>query len=527
MAKQREEEETVSGLSSLLGTAGKRAVKAHSGDEVRMPAGGFIDLPAGVNGVAQLASFKLGKYKQGDNKGKPFWMATGVVVSPKTVTVDGEKIKIEGARTKIGPNPLCETTNSSTGEVSSLDDKIDRMLNELRKFGVDTSEMGEPDDIEQGWLALVEEAPYFNFSTWSKKKQKKTDPDPIVNETWKGIAEDYETGDDDDVEEFDESELDAEAADSGDEEAQLAIANYAKKFGIDASSEDYQDYASVMEAVEKVQKSKKGSGKNMAKKAKAAAKKPVGKKKQLTNAELGAIVDAQEDGYEEAGEALSNLAGEYDLDPDEYPTWEELGQALDEATNPEDEEVEYEEEEEAEEEEELLGPAADEGDKKAIKQLTAMAEEAELDPDDYETWTELEEALSEGSEEEEEESEEEEEAESTYEELGELADDDDEEAQAALTEAAEENELDPDDFKTWTELGMELDSLGSGEEEEEEEESEEFIPEKGETYSYKPEGQKKAFEVEVTFVNTKAETVTVKNAAGKIFKNVPFGDLQG
>lgn len=521
MAKQQEEE-TVSGLSRLLGTAGKRAVKAHSGDEVRMPAGGFIDLPAGVNGVAQLSSFKLGVYQKGDNKGKPFWMATGVVVSPKTVTVNGDKIKIEGARTKIGPNALCETTNAE-GEVSSVDDKLDRMMNELRKFGVDTSEMTEPDELEEAWKALVEEAPYFNFSTWSRKKEKKTDPDPIVNETWKGIAEDYETGDDD-VEEFDESELDAEAADGGDEEAQLAIANYAKKYGIDASSEDYQDYASVMEAVNKVLKSKKGTGK-MAKKAKAkaAAKKPVGKKKQLTNEELGAIVDAQEDGYEEAGEALTNLAGEYELDPDDYDTWAELGAALDEATSTEDEEeVEYEEEEE------LLGPAADEGDKKAVKQLTKMAEEAELDPDDYETWTELEEALSEGSEEEEKEEEsEEEEADQTYEELGELADDDDAEAQEALSEAAAENDLDPDDFKTWTLLGQELDSLGSGEEEEEEEESEEFVPEKGETYSYKPEGSKKAFEVEVTFVNTKAETVTVKNAAGKLFKNVAYDDLQG
>jgi hypothetical protein len=67
----------------------------------------------------------------------------------------------------------------------------------------------------------------------------------------------------------------------------------------------------------------------------------------------------------------------------------------------EEAEEEEAEEEEAEEEEDLevLGEAADEDDKAAQKRLTALAKEAEVDPNDYDTWAELAEYL--GSEEEE------------------------------------------------------------------------------------------------------------------------------
>ena len=83
-----------------------------------------------------------------------------------------------------------------------------------------------------------------------------------------------------------------------------------------------------------------------------------------------------------------------------------------------EEEEESEESEDSEEEEEdgpdydALGEAADEDDETAIDTLTGLAEEAGLDPEDYETWAELATALSEAEPEEEEAEEESEEEES-------------------------------------------------------------------------------------------------------------------
>lgn len=71
-------------------------------------------------------------------------------------------------------------------------------------------------------------------------------------------------------------------------------------------------------------------------------------------------------------------------------------------------------------------------------------------------------------------------------EQGELADDEDEEAIQALTDRAEAEDLDPDEFSTWTELAEELVSLESGEEEpaddvfEEEDEEYEDVEDDGE-----------------------------------------------
>lgn len=55
------------------------------------------------------------------------------------------------------------------------------------------------------------------------------------------------------------------------------------------------------------------------------------------------------------------------------------------------------EDEEGPDLEALATAADDDGDEDAIETLTGLAEEAELDPDDYDTWADLVEALSEGS----------------------------------------------------------------------------------------------------------------------------------
>lgn len=83
----------------------------------------------------------------------------------------------------------------------------------------------------------------------------------------------------------------------------------------------------------------------------------------------------------------------------------------DDDSETEDEESDEEEDEDEDEEEEVeqtIGELADEGDKKAIRELTKAAKSAGLDPNDYSTWAELEEALSDESDEEEESDEEDE-----------------------------------------------------------------------------------------------------------------------
>ena len=174
-----------------------------------------------------------------------------------------------------------------------------------------------------------------------------------------------------------------------------------------------------------------------------------------TWSELGALADYEDD--DDAKAQLEEAAAELELDPMAYSTWEELGNALDEHTG-EDAEQEGEDEEQSVA---ALGLAADEGDNDAATLLTNMAEEADLDPNDYPTWAELAEALeSEDAEDAEEES---------YEDIGTRIDNGDEDEESlieTLTEAA--GDLDPNDYATWAEFGAAIDA-GTEEESEEEE----------------------------------------------------------
>ena len=82
------------GLMSKLGAKLKHAVETHKSDETKF-AGGGANLPAGIEmGIAQLVMCKIGQYEKGDNTGEYYFMAQGIVVSPKVH--DG--IPIEGLR---------------------------------------------------------------------------------------------------------------------------------------------------------------------------------------------------------------------------------------------------------------------------------------------------------------------------------------------------------------------------------------------------------------------------------------------
>ena len=147
-----------SGLVGKLGAKLSKAVEAHKGDETKFSGGGG-DLPGGIeNGIAQLVLCKFGVYEKGEFEGEYYWMAQGVVVSPKKHA----GIVIEGLRTSIGPEAICDTPNKAR---KTTEEHVAWVLNEMRKLGVDTSELSG-DDLESTAEALQELGPHFRFRTW-------------------------------------------------------------------------------------------------------------------------------------------------------------------------------------------------------------------------------------------------------------------------------------------------------------------------------------------------------------------------
>lgn len=373
-----------SGLTAKYGDDIRKAHEAHKDDELRLGAGG--DLPAGIeNGIAQLVDCKFDVYKDGNNAGEYYFYAAGVVKEPKKVGA----VPVEGLRTSV-MEAVCETTTRA-GEVRSVEYHIDRIYNELRKLGVDTAEL-DPADLESVAAALKEAQPHFRFRTWQGKPTPQY-PDPRVNHDWRGVVENYEEdgeGTEDAVEDAtgdDDAETLAARADAGDHEAQLALTKQAQQAGVDPDA--YDTWAAVAEAI----------------------------------AEGGGAAEEEEAEEEEAAEGEEASEGEISLQD--------------------------------------LGDMADEGDEEAIDKLTEAAEEAELDPDEYPTWKELADALV-----------------------------------AARTEGGEE------------------------------EEEETPPPEKGDVMFYKPPKAKKALECEITAVLPKAQKVNLKALDdGRTFKGVAWDEL--
>lgn len=231
-------------LADKLGPKAAKAYESHKNDEINY--GGGADLPDGIEGgVAQLVECKFDEYKDGAMKGKLYFLAAGIVVQP--VTHNG--IHIQGLRTQIGPEPLCETPTRGR---KTLDEHIEWVQNELKKLGADLSET-TLDDLDSVVEALKEEQPYFRFRTW-KGKATKQYPDPRVNHQWRGACEyDGEAAADDVVEDEEAAEEPedeavaeeeageedltalAEAADNGDDEAQAKLEKLAEAQGIDAT----------------------------------------------------------------------------------------------------------------------------------------------------------------------------------------------------------------------------------------------------------------------------------------------------
>jgi len=252
--------QTTTGLAGKLGDKGRKAVKSHAKDEVKLSAGG--DLPGGIEGgIAQIVECKFDVFKKGDNVGEYFFLAAGTVVEPAS----HNGIPLVGLRTQIGPEPVCDTPQSK-GKKQTLEDHIEWILNELRKLGVDTNGVGI-ESLEDVVAVVKEEAPFFRFRTWQGEATKEY-PNPRVNHDWRGAIPDYEGADVEDVvddnsaaeeeeeveEEADEVEVEeveaeeveesvaldelGELADADDEEAQEQLTTLAEEAGVDPSKVD-------------------------------------------------------------------------------------------------------------------------------------------------------------------------------------------------------------------------------------------------------------------------------------------------
>jgi hypothetical protein len=151
------------------------AVNSTKGTE---PIIGNIGLPAGIeNGVAQLRNAYLSKYKEGDNKGQPFFRADARCVSP-----EGYK----GGVTQYGPVPLCDTPKASKKKTFNdhWADFRSTVVTLLGEGGVQTFDgLGDGLDLNtpqgeaqyearlKGLLETITKAkPFFHFRTWKGKK---------------------------------------------------------------------------------------------------------------------------------------------------------------------------------------------------------------------------------------------------------------------------------------------------------------------------------------------------------------------
>lgn len=152
-------------LAAKLGNKGKQAFDNVKNNDVEFDTG--ANLPAGIeNGVAQLVECKFGTYESGDNKGELYFLAAGVVCAPKL----HEGVSVEGLRTQIGPEPLCDTPTRSR---KTVQEHFAWVVNELKKLGLDTGQL-ELDQIEASCEQLKEVAPFFRFRTWKGSKQEIT-----------------------------------------------------------------------------------------------------------------------------------------------------------------------------------------------------------------------------------------------------------------------------------------------------------------------------------------------------------------
>ena len=279
-------------LLGKYGTKVTKAVAKHAGEPIDYGSGG--DLPPGITGgIAQLAECKFDTYKKGEDIGEVFFYAAGIVITPTTLN----GLHIQGLRTSI-MEPVCATPSRKRKDV---DEHVAWIMNELGKLG---AEMEAGDDLETVVAALKDEAPYFSFRTWQGEPTDEY-PNPRVNHQWGGIVEGYVP---EDVEGVEDATTNDDAEEEDAEEAEDAEEDEAEED--DAEEEDAEEDEDEQSLLE-----------------------------------LG---EAADEGDADAIASLTAKAEAEDIDPNDYATWAEVADLLDETDDSPEDEGEEEEDDEPE-----------------------------------------------------------------------------------------------------------------------------------------------------------------------------------
>lgn len=197
-------------IAHILGEAGKKAWEANKGLTVTAK---NERLPAGIeNAIALVKKLWIGQYKDGKDKGKPFFMGSAVVVFP----LQHEGVPLKGRHTQIGPEPLFNTPDRS-GDKKTYESHYAWMMNELMLINPALEKNKEamaPANLAATFAALLKANIYIRFRTFKMPKQEITqkggkyfygkksylsldalkadnkywDREPMVNEQWLGCC---------------------------------------------------------------------------------------------------------------------------------------------------------------------------------------------------------------------------------------------------------------------------------------------------------------------------------------------------
>lgn len=155
-------------LLSALGANVTEIKKAHEAAKDAPISWGMQNLPPGINGgIAELKTVEWNKFKTDaknvHHRNQPYVLFRGIAKIPKEH--NGCPVEGLGVMQTI---PLCNQPDRKgpTGEPKTVQDAWAELLNELKKFGVDTSTT-TPNEIEGILAGLQEQKPLFRFSTIS------------------------------------------------------------------------------------------------------------------------------------------------------------------------------------------------------------------------------------------------------------------------------------------------------------------------------------------------------------------------
>lgn len=247
MARKKATKKSLKALTS-------KAVANTKANETRET--GIVRLPHDINNaVAELTEVVFDTYKKGAYEGEYYCRMSGIIKSP--AKSDGGS-PIKGLRTGWGPEPICDTKRRD-GTETSLEDHVNKILNQFRLLGLETAEYDD-NDLEKMGEDLVEAAPNFRFGTTPRYDVKDLEAGQPKEgavpsgcwENWGRVIEEDDLEDDvedDDVEDdTDDDEVDADEVEEDDVEEDDDESDD------EVEEDDVEDDDSESEEVEAVEK---------------------------------------------------------------------------------------------------------------------------------------------------------------------------------------------------------------------------------------------------------------------------------